>query len=30
VDMDLDLRDTFDQGFGPEPAHRPVSDRIEA
>ena len=28
--MDLDLREAFDQGFGPEPAHRPVSDRLEA
>jgi hypothetical protein len=27
--MDLDLREAFDQGFGPEPPHRPVSDRIE-
>ena len=23
VDMDVDLREAFDQGFGPEPAHRP-------
>ena len=23
--MELDLREAFDQGFGPEPAHRPVS-----
>ena len=28
--MDLDLREAFDQGFGPEPAHRPVSERVEA
>ena len=30
VDMDMDLREAFDQGFGPEPAHRPVSERVEA
>jgi hypothetical protein len=28
--MDLDLREAFDQGFGPEPLHRPVSERVEA
>jgi hypothetical protein len=28
--MDLDLREAFDRGFGLEPAHRPVSDRVEA
>ncbi len=30
VDMDVDLREAFDQGFGPEPEHRPVSERVEA
>src|SRR5215207_6176626 len=30
VDMDMDLREAFDQGFGPEPVHRPVSERVEA
>ncbi|MEO6512382.1 MAG: hypothetical protein ABIO16_15400, partial [Nocardioides sp.] len=34
VDMDRQtggaLRDAFHQGFGPEPPHRPVSDRVEA
>ncbi len=28
--MDVDLREAFEQGFGPEPAHRPVSERVEA
>jgi hypothetical protein len=28
--MDLDLREAFDQGFGPEPSHRSISERIEA
>jgi hypothetical protein len=30
VGMDLDLRDELSRGFGPEPAHRPVADRIGA
>jgi hypothetical protein len=30
VDMDMDLREAFDQGFGPEPVHPPVSERVEA
>jgi hypothetical protein len=28
--MDVELREALTQGFGPEPAHRPVSDRVEA
>jgi hypothetical protein len=28
--MDVDLREAFDHGFGPEPVHRPVSERVEA
>src|SRR5690242_16009717 len=28
--MDLDLREAFDRGFGPEPPHRSISERIEA
>jgi hypothetical protein len=28
--MDLDLREAFHHGFGPEPPHPPVSERIEA
>ena len=28
--MDVELREALTQGFGPEPAHRPVTDRLEA
>lgn len=28
--MDVELREALAQGFGPEPAHRPVSDRLDA
>jgi hypothetical protein len=28
--VDLDLREALDQGFGPEPPHRSISERIEA
>jgi hypothetical protein len=27
--MDMDLREALGQGFGPEPPHRPVHDRLE-
>jgi hypothetical protein len=28
--MDVELREALTQGFGPEPAHRPVGDRVAA
>jgi len=28
--MDVDLREALTQGFGAEPPHRPVADRVEA
>jgi hypothetical protein len=28
--MDVELREALTQGFGPEPAHRPVTDRLDA
>ncbi len=28
--MDLDLHESLTEGFGPEPPHRPVADRLAA
>ena len=28
--MDVELREALTQGFGPEPDHRPLADRLEA
>ena len=28
--MDVDLREALDRGFGPEPAHLPLTDRLDA
>jgi hypothetical protein len=28
--MDVELREALSQGFGPEPEHRPLVDRLEA